>query len=83
MDHHVAHPEEQLPAERAARVELGEVLAPEALHHEQRDGQRVAERQRHGGARGRREIVRARLLGDAASSATVATRAKRGIQARR
>ena len=61
-EHHVVHPREQPPAERAARMEPREVLAPESLLLEQRHRERVAERERGGGARGRREVVRARLL---------------------
>ena len=73
--HDVLDPQQQLPAERAAGMEAGEVLARESLLLEQRHRQRVAERQRGRGARRRREVVRAGLLATQASSATVAVRA--------
>ena len=44
----------------------GEVLLAEALAHEQRHRQRVAQRERRGRAGGRHEVHRAGFLGDAA-----------------
>ena len=73
----------QALAELAARVQVGEVLLPEALAHEQRHRQRVAERERGGRARGRHEVQRARLLGDAAVERDVGRLAERRRRARR
>ena len=56
----------QPPAELAARMQGREVLLAEALAHQQRHRERVAERQRRGGARGRHQVHRTRFLGDAA-----------------
>ena len=53
-------------AQLAPRMQVGEILLPEALFDQQRHGQRVANRQRGGRARRRREVHRTRLLGDAA-----------------
>ena len=52
--------------ELAARVEGRELLLAEALAHQQRHRQRVAERERRRGARGRHQVHRAGLFGDAA-----------------
>ena len=54
----------QALAELAARVQVGEVVLAEAAPHQQRHRQRVAERERRGRARGRREVQRAGLLVD-------------------
>ncbi len=62
MHHHVAHAEQQLPAERAAGMKRREVLPTEPLHLQQHHRERVAQRQGDGRARRRRQVVRAGLL---------------------
>ena len=79
-DHHVVHPREQPPAERAAGMKPREVLAPESLVLEQRHGQRVAQGERGRRARGRREIVRARLLAHPRVERHVAVPAERRVR---
>ena len=63
--HQLIEPHQAL-AELPARMEVREVLLPEALAHEQRHRERVAQRQRRRGAGGRREVERARFLVHAA-----------------
>ena len=64
-----------LPAERAARMRAREIVAAEAALH-QRHGERVAERERRGGARGRREVERTGFLRRAGIRCTSASRAR-------
>ena len=64
-EHHVRDAQQEVPAQRAPRVQRREVLTPEALHFEQGHGEGVAQRQRGGGAGGGRERLGARLFGDA------------------
>ena len=54
----------QALAQRAAGMQVGEVVLAEAAPDEQRHRQRVAERERRGRARRRRQIERARFLVD-------------------
>ena len=63
--HRVLDPH-QAPSELAAGMQGREVLLAEALAHQQRHRQRVAERERRGRAGGRRQVQRAGFLGDAA-----------------
>ena len=54
--HQVTDLEERLPPEAPARVQRRVVLRTQAAQIEERHGERVAHRQRRGGAGGRREI---------------------------
>nr|GEU28522.1 hypothetical protein [Tanacetum cinerariifolium] len=62
--HDVAHVREQAAAQRATGVGAGKIFFLEAAQIEQRDGQRVAQRQRDGGGRGGRQVHRARFFFD-------------------
>ena len=70
-------------AQLAAGMQVGEVLLPEALGDEQRHRQRVAERQRRGGAGGRHEVQRARFLRHAAVERDVGRLRQRRRRSRR
>ena len=63
--HDVGDAEQQVPAQRAAGMQCGEVLSLEALHLEQRHGQGIAQRERRSRAAGGRERLRAGFLRDA------------------
>ena len=54
--HHVRDPQQQPPAEIAGRMRSREVLLGESAGLQQRDRERIADRERGGRARGRREI---------------------------
>ena len=60
--HDVAHVREELAAERAAGMRARELVPREAFRVHQRDRERVAERERGGRARRRREVQRAGFL---------------------
>ena len=74
---------EQAAAEAAGGVQRGEVGLAEAVALEQRDRERVAERQRGGRAGGRREAERAGFLGDARVEHDVGGARQRRLPARR
>ena len=59
--HHVAHMGEQAPAEAAARVRARKIVLAESARLHQRNGQRVAQRERCRRAGGGREAERSRL----------------------
>ena len=63
--HDVADVQQQAPAERAGRMRAREIFGGEAARFEQRDRERIAQRQRGGGAGGRRERERAGFGGHA------------------
>ncbi|MCY1553588.1 hypothetical protein D9M68_900880 [compost metagenome] len=60
--HDVEHMGQQLAAERAARVRAGEVFLAEAARVQHRHRQRIAQRQRGGGACRWRQVERAGFL---------------------
>src|SRR5439155_7454950 len=62
--HHVGDPQQQVLAQRSTGVERRELLAAEPLHLEQRDRQRVAQREGDRRAGRGRQGLGTRLLGD-------------------
>jgi hypothetical protein len=83
LAHDVRDVHEEAAAQRAARVMLGELLAAEAARFQQRHRERVAQRQRRGGARRGRQVERARFLVDAGIQVHVRLARERGIRAAR
>ena len=78
--HDVAHVLEPC-AELAAGVQDAKVAGGEAASFQERDRQRVAERELHGRRRRRREAVRARLLGGRQRQADVGLAAEGAVSA--
>ena len=72
-----------LRPESAAGVNGSKIFAPEALHLEQRDGECISERQCHGGAGRRSEVVGTSLFGDRAIEGDRRNPGERGIRAPR
>ena len=79
--HDVGDVEQQAATEAAGRVGAGEILDRETAALEQRDGERIAERERGGGRGGGCEVVRAGLLFDSGVEHGIGLAAEAGIRA--